>query len=193
MCDIAEFKRIMENTMNRIKNYIAISAFALLILALPAVASAQYRSRDDNYRNDRYRSNRNYGYGNIRGTIQSLRNKARNLEQRTDRIDDRNDDRYNGRGGNRFGNLEQLTDRFRNATDDLASAYGRGRNLNNSADEARRVLEIGSQIDQELGRTRARRNMQNQWYQIQNDLRIIAQAYNLNYNRNRSWRDRLPF
>ena len=183
--------------MNRLRNIFAIGAFSLMVLALPSIASAQYRN-DDYYGNGRYDNSR---YGNIRGTVQSLKNKARNLEQRSDRIDDRNDryndrnnDRY-GRNRNNYGNLEQLTDRFRNATDDLASAYGRGRNLNKSADEARRVLDIGSQIDQEIGRSRGSRNMQNQWRNIRQDLRVIAQAYGIAYNGNRggSWRDRLPF
>ncbi|MEP7211948.1 MAG: hypothetical protein ABI791_02665 [Acidobacteriota bacterium] len=184
--------------MNRLRNIFAIGAFSLLVLALPSFASAQYRN-DDSYGNNG-RNGNNGRYGDIRGTVQSLKNKARNLEQRSDRIDDRRNDRYNDRnngryGNNNYGNLEQLTDRFRNATDDLAGAYGRGRNLNGSADEARRVLDIGSQIDQEIGRSRGSRNMQNQWGSIRNDLRIIAQTYGLNYNGNRggSWRDRLPF
>ena len=177
--------------MNRLRNVIAISAFSLLILALPSIASAQYRN-DDYYGNGRYDNSR---YGNIRGTVQSLKNKARSLEQRSDRIDDRRNDRY-GRYGNNSGNLEQLTDRFRKATDDLADAYGRGRNLNNSADEARRVLDLGSQIDYEISRSRGSRNLQGQWAGIRNDLRIVAQAYNMNYNNRGNgggWRNRLPF
>jgi hypothetical protein len=178
--------------MNRLKNLIAISAFALVILALPSIASAQY-GRNDDYGNGRYDNGR---YGNIRGTIQSLKNKARSLERRSDRIDDRRNDRYNdryGRYGNNSGRIEELTDRFRNATNDLADAYGRGRNLNNSADEARRVLDLGSQIDQELSRTRGSRNLQGQWSSIRNDLRVIAQVYNMNYNNRGSWRNRMPF
>ena len=141
--------------MNRLRNIFAIGAFSLLVLALPSFASAEYRNDDYYGNNGRYSNNGRYG--DIRGTIQSLKNKARNLEQRSDRIDDRRNDRYNDRnygryGNNNYGNLEQLTDRFRNATNDLAGAYGRGRNLNGSADEARRVLDIGSQIDQEIGR-----------------------------------------
>lgn len=178
--------------MNRIKNLIAISAFSLLVLGLPAVASAQYRN------DDQYGNRRNNNYGNIRGTIQSLKQRARNFEQRSDRVDDRYDrrnDRYdNGRyNNNRYSNLEQLADRFRNATNDLEGAYGRGRNLSNSADEARRVLDIASQIDQELARSRGARNIENQWGQMRNDLRIIAREYNLNYNnRSGGWRNRLP-
>ena len=186
--------------MKRFTKLASIFALSLVVLALPAVASAQWRDRDrdddyygrndDNYRNGRY--NRN-----IRGTIESLRNRARNLERQTDRMDDRNNDRW-GRN-NRYDNLEELADRFARATDDLADAYGRGRNMNNSRDEARRVLDIGSQLENAMYNSggRGRRNGFNQMDQISRDLRVIANAYGLNYsgsrNRNGDWRSRVPF
>ncbi len=192
-----------EKRMNRFKNIIAISAFSLLILGLPAIASAQWRDRDDDDDDD------NYGRGrytqNIQGTVRNLKNRARNFERRTDRRDDRNDDRYEGRYGNRRnygGNVEDLADRFARATDDLEDSYGRGRNLNNSADEARRVVDIARQIDQALYNTRGDRGLQNEWSQIRNDVRLVANTYGLNYNdRNRNnrsngnggWRSRVPF
>lgn len=182
--------------MNRFKNILAIFAFALMVLALPSIASAQWRDRDDdNYGNSRY--NRN-----IRGTLQSLKNRARNFERFTNRVDDRRDDRDDnwGRNGswNRrgdVGRLEDLADRFRKATDNLANEYGNGRNLRNSEDEARRVLDLGSQIENELNRVRSNRNLQNSWRQISQDLRIISDVYGYNYNRNRNgdWRSRIPF
>ncbi|HEX6125835.1 MAG TPA: hypothetical protein VFZ23_10735 [Pyrinomonadaceae bacterium] len=180
----------------------SIFALALVVLALPAVASAQWRDRDrdddyygrnDNYRNGRY--NRN-----IRGTIQNLRNRARNFERRLDRIDDRNDrnDRYGRR--NRIGELEQLADRFARATNDLANDYRNERDMRDTRDEARRVLDIGSQIENVMYRSGGRRNISNEWNQISYDLRILADAYGLNYynggrNRNGSgdWRNRVPF
>ena len=180
----------------------SIFALSLVVLALSSVASAQWRDRDrdddyygrdDDYRNGRY--NRN-----IRGTIESLKNRARNFERRADQMDDRRDDRYGRR--DRYDNLEELADRFARATDDLADEYGNGRNLNNSRDEARRVLDIGSQIESVLYNGRSGRGGANQWNQISRDLRIIADAYNLGYyngnqnrNRNRSgdWRNRVPF
>ena len=81
--------------MNRFKNLAAIFAFALMVLALPSIASAQWRDRDrddDNYRNSRY--NRN-----IRGTLQNLKNRARNFERLTNRVEDRRDDRRDDRWG----------------------------------------------------------------------------------------------
>lgn len=187
--------------MKRFTKVASIFVLTLAVLALPAIASAQYRDRDrddDDYgRNDDYRNGRNNR--NIRGTVQSLRNRARNFEKRLDRIDDRRDDRYGRR--NRYDNLEQLADRFARATDDLADEYGNGRNMNNSRDEARRVLDIGSQIESVLYSSRANRNVLNDWGHISNDLRVISSAYGLRYNngnrnnRNRSgdWRGRVPF
>jgi hypothetical protein len=188
--------------MNRITRFFTVAAFALMILALPTVASAQWggRDRDDDYGNGRY--NRN-----IRGTLQSLKNRARNFEQATNRAEDRRDDRRNdrddarwggiwngnGRNGN-VGRIEDLADRFRRATDDLADSYGNGRNLNGSRDEARRVLDIGNQIENELRNLRGGRNLDRQWSQIRSDLNVIASVYGGNYNnRNSDWRNRIPF
>ena len=60
--------------MKRFTNLASILALSMAVLILPAVASAQYRDRDDddNYRNGSY--NRN-----LRGTIQNLKNRARQL------------------------------------------------------------------------------------------------------------------
>jgi hypothetical protein len=180
-------------------------ALALVVLALPTIASAQYgnrdRDRDDDYYGRNNRNDDNYRNGsynrNIRGTIQNLKNRARNFERRLDRIDDRNDDRY-GRNNGRYDNLEGLSDRFSRATDDLADAYGNGRNLNGSRDEARRVLDIGSQIENALRRSRGNRNASGEWNKISYDLNALANAYGLgNYNggqnRNSDWRNRVPF
>lgn len=190
--------------MKRYTTIASIFALALVVLALPAITSAQWRNRDDDYygRNNRndddYYGNSRYNR-NIRGTIQNLKNRARNFERRLDRIDDRND-RY-GRNNNRYDNLEELSDRFSRATNDLAGAYGNGRNLNGSRDEARRVLDIGSQIENALYRSRSNRNAANEWNQISYDLRVLADTYGLGYyngggrngTRNTDWRNRVPF
>lgn len=214
------------NKMKSIKGLIALGVFSLVVLALPSVASAQWRDRD---RNDDYGRNGGYGNGsynrNIRGTIQNLKNRASNFERTTNRVEDRRDDRDDRRGnrnggwgnqrnrGGWYGNgnvgrIEDLADQFKRATDDLADDYGNGRDLRNSQDEARRVLDIGNQIDQELRNVRGGQQLNREWNMIRRDLDAVASVYgygNGNYNRNRNgtynrngngngdWRNRIPF
>jgi hypothetical protein len=210
-------KLLGRNAMKQLTKLFAIAAFGLMVLALPSAASAQWRDRgrnDDNYGNGRY--NRNIG-----GTLQNLKNRAKNFEKATNRAEDRRDDRddrWGNRGpwgnnrGNRnggdFGRLEDLADSFKKATDRLEDAYGNGRNLNGSRDEARRVLEIGNQIENQLRGLRSDRNLEQQWRQIRNDLNTVSSVYggyygngnnnrypngNGNGNGNGDWRNRLPF
>ena len=195
--------------MKRIKNILAITAFSLLVLGLPAIASAQYRDRDDDYNRGGYGNggygNGGYGnstyYGNIRSTVQNLKIRARNFERMADRNDNRGYGGYGGYGNN--DRIEDLADNFKKAAERLADAYGRGRNLDNSSDEARRVLDIGSQIERSMYRGGNNYALQNQWNEISNDLRIIANTYGYNYNtrnnrnnrntrNNGNWRNNLP-
>jgi hypothetical protein len=171
--------------MNRIKGLVAISAFALLILGLPAIASAQWNGGYGGYGNGGYG---NGNYGNLRSVVRNLKNRAERFEQSVDRWDDRNDDRrddrnnrgsWGGFGNGSGGNLENLADRFKEATDDLEDSFGRGRNLNNSADEARRVLDIAAQIDQAFNNRRrgGGGGIQGQWTSMRQDLNVLANAY----------------
>lgn len=195
--------------MKRFTSIASIFALSLVILALPAITSAQWRDRDhdddDHYgRNDDdyYRNSRHNGR-NIRGTIQSLRNRARNFERRLDRIDDRRDDRWDRRDNrwgrrDRYDNLEALADQFTHATDELADEYRNGRDRRDGRDEARRVLDIGSQIESILNQRRVNRQISNDWNQISYDLRTIANFYGMSYygdrnRRNGDWRNRIPF
>ena len=170
--------------MKRIRSFIAIGAFSLAVIALPVVASAQWQNQDNGYWSGNSRNS------NIRGTVQSLQNKARNFDRQVSRMDDRRDDRSYDRSGrdryDRFDSLDRLASQFKNAAQNLADEYGRGRNMNSSRDEAQRVLNIGSQIDQMMYGMRNNRNnnradLDSQWRQIDGDLRTIARAYGLNY------------
>jgi hypothetical protein len=195
----------MERKMNRIKSLIAISAFSLIVLGLPAIASAQWGG------NGGYNPNGGYGNGrynrDIRGTVENLRNGARNFENIVDHgnrgYGNRNYGRYNDR------NLRLLADQFTDATKDLRNSYGRGRDLNGSANDARRVLDVAAQIDRELSYTNGgdgygNNGLQNEWYRMDNDLRILADTYgysnrgwqnnrNTRNSRNGNWRNRVPF
>jgi hypothetical protein len=177
----------MEKTkMKYLRSLIAFGVFALVFMALPSIASAQWGRNDD------------YGrYSNIRGTITSLQNRARSLDRQVNQIDNRRDrrnDRYD-----RFDNLDRLATQFKNAVENLVDEYGRGRNMNSSRDEAQRVLSLGSQMDSVIDSARRGRNtniayVQTEWNQIERDLQTIARAYGLRYqNRNSGLRDRLPF
>ena len=123
--------------MNRIKNLAAVFAFSLLILALPAIASAQWRN-DRN--NDNYGNNRNNR--NLQSTIKNLKNRAKRFERTVDRSLDNS--RYDDR--NREDRINELAEDFKNAADDLDDNYDNRRDYNSSSDEVRRVLQLGSQL-----------------------------------------------
>jgi hypothetical protein len=181
--------------MNRNKFLTAVFAFSLLILALPAVASAQWRNdRDDDYYGNN-RSNRN-----LQATIKNLKNRAKRFERIVDRALDNS--RYDDR--NREDRINELAQDFRNAAEDLDDNYDNRRDYNRSSDEVRRVLQLGSQLDRALSRARFEYRVQNEWNQIRQDLRILADAYNYNYNNRRNnrrnnrnndydWQNFVPF
>jgi hypothetical protein len=137
--------------MNRIKNIFSVFAFSAALLALPVIASAQWNGGgypnggypNGNYPNGNYPNNGGYGnYGrDIRGTVDNLYNQAKDFERTADRGYSRVNDQ----------NFRRLVDQFVDATKDLKNQYGRGRDLNNSADEAQRVLGIASEIDNQIG------------------------------------------
>jgi hypothetical protein len=159
-------------------------------MALPSIASAQFgRNNGGIFGNSQY--------NNLRGTILSLQNRARSLDRQVNVIDNRRDrrnDRYD-----RFDSLDRLATQFKNAVENLADEYGRGRNMNNSRDEAQRVLAIGSQMDSVIDSARRGRNtnlgnVQSDWNQIERDMQTVARAYGLRYQSTAGgWRDKLPF
>lgn len=186
--------------MNRFRNLIAVFAFSLLILGLPAIASAQWRN-DRNNRNDDY--NRNGNTRNLQSTVKNLKNRSKQFARQIDRELDRS--RYDDR--RREDRINQLADSFKNAAEDLDDEYDNRRDYNDSADEVRRVLELGNQLDQVVSRARLSSNLQNDWNRIRQDLHTLAYAYNYNNNnrnnrnnrRNRqgnnngNWRNSIPF
>ena len=66
--------------MNRFRNLIAGFAFSLLILGLPAIASAQWRN-NRNDRNDDYNRNGNYNR-NLQSTVRNLKNRSNQFGHR---------------------------------------------------------------------------------------------------------------
>ncbi|HTK26354.1 MAG TPA: hypothetical protein VL327_07335 [Pyrinomonadaceae bacterium] len=181
--------------MTRINKFVALFAFALIAMVLPSIASAQYNG-GYGYPGGGY-GYPNGGYGNggynrdIRGNLDNLKNRAKDFEHQVDR----GRDNYGswGRRGTDDRRLRELADQFTDATKDLRNDYGRGRDLSGSENEARRVLDIASQIDNELYRSGVNRDAENQWNQIRYDLRVVADTYGYNggYN-NRYPNNRYP-
>ncbi len=185
--------------MNSFKKLIALFAFSLMILALPSIASAQRRdnnrnNNDDDYGNNRNnndddytnnRNNRNNRYDrNLESTIKNLKNLSKQFERQVDRELDRS----RADGTRREDKINDLAGRFTDAAKDLDKAYDNRRDYNRSADEARRVLALGSQLDRAVSRGRIGRNLQNSWNNIERNLRVLARAYNYS-NNNRDYDD----
>ncbi len=178
---------------NRNSLKVSMVAAALLALSLPVVAAAQWgdRNRDSGRYDERY----------LRDSVQRLDRLAKDFERDLDRALDRS--RVDGT--QREDRINAEAHQFRNAVGDLKSHVGNGRDLNRSADEARRVLQQAQQVDR-IARPRwFDGRLGSQWSQIQRELQVIGDAYgfrtNGNYgrdnnnrrNNNDDWRRRTPF
>jgi hypothetical protein len=166
---------------NRRKQLIpTIIAAALLALCLPIMASAQGNydpwNRDRDYRRDRRNDNNNrYGYD-----VRTLRDSIRRVKDRSDDFRDHLDsalDHSRVDGTRREDGINDIARDFERAAARLNDRFDNGRDLNRSTNEARRLLEIGSRIDQFMSRGRLNGRVQSDWAQIRQDLRVIASAY----------------
>src|SRR6187455_1481943 len=131
--------------MRSIKSWLVAGAFSIMILGIPAVASAQYGQNDPYGRNDRYGRNAGYGnYGDMRTVFRSLKTRTRLFERQLDR--DLDNSRIDGT--RREDQIMNLAHDFRNAVDRLNSSdYGR------RDDKVERVLQLGSQLERSIGRS----------------------------------------
>ncbi len=189
--------------MKRTSSIFTIAAFSLLVIGLPVIAAAQWGGNGGYYPNG---GNNNGGYGNngyygdIRGTLQDLKSRTHNFEKTVDRDRSFANGGYNNGGyynRNAYSDLKKMLDRLAGAASKLENRYGNGRDLNRSADVAREVLDLGTQANQMLysfGNNGG--YWQNDWNQIQNDLRVVSNTYGYNYNgdrrgnRNGTWGNR---
>jgi hypothetical protein len=163
--------------MNRFRSLITISAFSLMVLCLPAIASAQYGTYGGygGYGNGGYGNNGSYG--DTRSTVRDLKNKARDFQSQLDR--DLDHSRYNG--SRREDQMNNLAREFRNAVNRLDSNnYNNGRYDNRNDYRLQEVFNIASQIERSIGRSGVSYNSQGIWQGIRYDLQRLGSGYNNN-------------
>lgn len=172
--------------MKRIRNLIAIGAFSLLVLGIPAIASAQYRDRDRDRDDDRYDDggynnggNNNGNYGDMRSTVRNLKKNARELQRHLDRDLDRS--RYNGT--RREDQLNDLARQFRTAVNRLSESNNGPRD-----NDVQRVLQLGSQLERPLSRAGLDHHIAEVWSDIRYDLQALRNSSGY-YNNNRNNRN----
>ncbi len=184
----------------------SIFAAAILTLCLPALAAAQGGYGYPDYGRNRNGNNGRYDDRYLRDSIHRLDRVAKDFERDLDRALDRS----RTDGTRREDQINARAHNFRRAVSDLKSAFGNGRDLNRSRDEAQRVLQEARQFDR-IGQWRAIDNrVASEWSQIQQELRVISNEYGLGFggynnggnfpndrNRNRTnnndWWRRIPW
>lgn len=173
--------------MRNIKKWLALGAFSLLVLGIPAVASAQWGGGQyDPYGRNRGNYPNNSGYwGNANTTIRSLKQKTRDFTRQLDRDLDRS--RLNGT--RREDQINQIASRFRDAVNDLDNNYyNNNRDYYRNDNEMRRVYDLAAQIERAIGRANISFQTRNLWNSIRSDLQVISRGYNTdNGRRNRGW------
>jgi hypothetical protein len=163
----------------------SIFAAAILALALPAAASAQWGG----YPQNRYPDNRGNGRYDDRGLRDSV-NRLDRLAKDFERDMDRALDRSRANGSNREDQINNQVHQFRDAVGDLKSRVGNGRDLNRSSNEARQVLQEADQLDR-FARRGFDGRTSSEWSQIQQELRYISSVYGFGYGgygRDDDWR-----
>jgi hypothetical protein len=153
---------------------------ALMAVFLPLVASAQGGWDWGRNRRDR---DRDYGrYGNssrsLRDAARRVNDRSRDFQRHLDSALDRS--RYEDTP--REDRINEIASEFRNAASNFRNSVDDGRDLNRSSDEARRLLQLGSRIDNLMARLRFDSRTQSDWSQIRQDLRLIANIYGINFN-----------
>ena len=160
---------------NRRTIFLTVIATALLALSLPSLAAAQ-GGYDPYGRNRDYRRDDRYGrYDNryLRDSVHRLRDLSGRFQNDLDRTLDRS--RVDGT--RREDQLNNLAQDFHRAARDLKDRFDNGRNLNRSANEAQRVLDIGSRLDRIAQRFSYDGRLVSEWMQIRRELNVIADAY----------------
>lgn len=193
---------------NRRFTLLALAAVALATSLSPASAGAQTiwdrvrdrveqdsrrddrdRDRDPDWRRDR-RDDDRYGRNGRRVSDyerRRLRDLARRIEDRSrdfQRDVDRLLDNSRVDGTNREDRINDQARDFRSAAGRFRSVAGDNNDLYSSRDEARDLINRAERISRALSRVRGGSRLSGNWSQLRNDLRAVADIYNLRFNDN---------
>lgn len=183
---------------NRRFNLLTFAAVAMCALFIPATANAQgsiwdrirdraEQSRDrDNNRNgrsdDRYgrRNDRisDYERRQLRDVARRINDRSKDFQRDVDRMLDNS--RYDGT--RREDNINDEARQFRDIANRFRNVAGDSNDLYRSRDEANNLLNAAQRLDRLMGRIRSDSRTQNDWSQIRNDLRTVADIYGLRFN-----------
>jgi hypothetical protein len=154
-------------------------AISLIALALPALAAAQdYGRNRDNRRDDRRNEDRNE-QRRLRDSTKRLDDLSEDFRKRLDSA--LNHSRYDD--SRREDNINDTAREFHDAAETLKDRADDGRNINRSSGEARRVLQLGSQIERFMERSRLQDGRVNSdWTRIRQELQTIADIYGFNWS-----------
>ena len=128
------------------------------------------RGRRDGYLND-------YERRQLRDAARRIESRSRELQRDVDRLLDQS--RHDGT--RREDRVNDEVRDLRNAADRFRDRAGDSNNLNNSADEARRLLQEAERVGNMLRRLRLDGRTQNTWSQIRQDLRLVADIYGFRF------------
>ena len=174
--------------MKRINLLLAIGTFSLLMLGLPAIASAQYGQYDPYGRNGGY-NNGSYNNGRYdndqRSMIRNLKQNTRQFTRQLDRDLDRS--RYDGT--RREDQINTVAARFRDAVNNLNNNgyYNSRQRTYGGTNEMRRVYDLAGQIERQIGRANVSYETRNLWGAIRNDLQSLSGGYYNNNRRSGTW------
>ncbi len=183
---------------------LGVFAAAILSFGLSASANAQGGYNDPHYRGNDRRQNRRYDQYNGRRVHDAVRRIESRSEELEDRIDSALDRNRRLDGTDREDRIIEIADQFQEAANRLEDRIGNGRYQNNNGvEDARRLVQLGVRLDQIISRGRLNDGrLQSVWSQIRNDLRIVADAYNIrgntsynddDYRRNRGYGRNRPY
>ena len=160
--------------MNNRRTILTVVATALVALFLPVLAAAQ--GVYDPYGRRRDRDYGRYNQRNLRDVARRVHERSKDFQRHVDEALDRS--RYDDT--RREDRINDVARDFRNAASDFKDEIGNGGNINQGANEAQRLLRLGSQIDRFVSRVRLDSRAAYDWAQIRQDLRIISNAYSYN-------------